>query len=230
MRLNGIKCSNYAAGDLFSAVLYETDAEAIKAIAPEKIVVQADDGSAIEEFTDYGRLFSIKHNILEDTFVVEFSRVGVTEKRLAEIEKFGKALGDKIDDSKDVTSIVFTALAQNETLDDTTITEHADIFPKWDENWTGKKGTILRDGDKLYRSIHDIGKGQNVKPSDNPSMWTPIGNPAEEFPEWSQPLGAHDAYPLDAKVTHNKKKWISTEANNIWEPGVYGWQEYKEAK
>ncbi len=230
MKLNGIKCTNYTAGELFSAVLCETDAEKIKAITPEQLVIQADDGTAIEEFTAYGRLFSIKHNLVDETFVVEFSTITGTEKRLSEIEDFGKAIDAKIDESKGVTTIVFTALAQNETLDDVTITEHADIFPKWDENWTGKKGTILRDGDRLYRSIHDVGKGQNVKPSDNPSMWTPIGNPQDEFPDWSQPLGAHDAYALGAKVTHNKKKWVSTEENNIWEPGVYGWQEYKEAK
>lgn len=228
MKLNGIKCTNYTAGELFSAVLYETETEAIKSIIPERLVVQADDGTAIEEFTAYGRLFSVKHNLVDETFVVEFSRVTGTEKKLSELEDFGKALGAKIDESKNVTTIVFAALAQNETLDDTTITEHADIFPKWDENWTGKKGTILRDGDLLYRSIHDVGKGQNVKPSDNPSMWTPIGDPREEFPKWSQPLGAHDAYALGDKAFHNNKKWISTVDGNCWEPGVYGWDEYKE--
>ncbi len=46
-----------------------------------------------------------------------------------------------------------------------------------------------------------------------------------EFPEWSQPLGAHDAYNLGDKVSHNGKKWVSTAANNVWEPGVYGWEE-----
>ena len=137
--------------------------------------------------------------------MVEFSTITATEKRLTEIEDFGKALGERINDSKSVTSIVFAALAQNETLDDVTLTEHADIFPKWDENWTGKKGTILRDGDKLYRSIHDVGKGQNVKPSENPSMWTPIGDPREEFPEWRQPLGAHDAYSAGSKILQKKK-------------------------
>lgn len=40
---------------------------------------------------------------------------------------------------------------------------------------------------------------------------------------WTAPLGAHDAYPLGAKVTHKGKTWTSTTAANIWEPGVYGW-------
>lgn len=42
-------------------------------------------------------------------------------------------------------------------------------------------------------------------------------------PAWVQPTGAHDAYPLGAKVTHKSKTWTSTTAANVWEPGVYGW-------
>ena len=50
-------------------------------------------------------------------------------------------------------------------------------------------------------------------------------DPAEEWPEWSQPVGAHDAYSKDAKVSHNGKHWTSTVDSNVWEPGVYGWTE-----
>lgn len=42
---------------------------------------------------------------------------------------------------------------------------------------------------------------------------------------WVQPTGAHDAYPLDALVSHNGKTWRSTIAANVWEPGVSGWVE-----
>lgn len=228
MKLNGIKCTAYTAGERFSAVLHETDSEAIQKITATHLKVESDDGSVIEEFNDYGRLFSVKHIISENTFKVEFSRVSETDRKLSEMENTLDGISEQINNSADVTSIVFAALAQNETLDDTTISEHTDIFPKWDENWTGKKGSILFDNGRLYRLIHDIGKGQNVKPSDNPSIWTPIGNPNNDFNEWSQPLGAHDAYSKNDKVSHNNKKWISTVDNNVWEPGVYGWNEYKE--
>jgi len=46
-----------------------------------------------------------------------------------------------------------------------------------------------------------------------------------DFDEWVQPTGAHDAYAIGAKVTHNGSKWESTVDNNVWEPGVYGWIE-----
>jgi len=117
----------------------------------------------------------------------------------------------------------FVALAQSEMVDDTTITENADLFCVWDENWTGHRGSIVFDDGALFRSIHDVGSGQATRPSETPSMWTRIGNPGDEWPEWSQPLGAHDAYPLGAQVTHNGSRWTSDLDNNIWEPGVFAW-------
>ena len=41
---------------------------------------------------------------------------------------------------------------------------------------------------------------------------------------WVQPTGAHDAYGLDAAVTHGGQAWRSTVAANVWEPGVSGWR------
>lgn len=126
----------------------------------------------------------------------------------------------------EVASLLFVKMAQDGDLDDVTISEHPALFPRWTENWTGKAGTILTDGNRLYRSIHDVTTvAQNTKPSVTHSMWTPIGDPTEEYPEWVPPIGAHDAYSLANKVSHSDKKWVSTVDGNVWEPGVYGWEE-----
>jgi hypothetical protein len=42
---------------------------------------------------------------------------------------------------------------------------------------------------------------------------------------WTQPAGAHDAYPLGWVTLHNGKEWESLLAFNVWEPGVSGWRE-----
>ena len=42
---------------------------------------------------------------------------------------------------------------------------------------------------------------------------------------WTQPTGAHDAYPLGAVVTDAGKMWISLIPANVWRPGVSGWRE-----
>lgn len=56
--------------------------------------------------------------------------------------------------------------------------------------------------------------------------WKEVGSgEAEEWPEWVQPTGAHDAYSQGAKVSHNGKHWTSDVDGNVWEPGVYGWTE-----
>ena len=139
--------------------------------------------------------------------------------------ELGRRMGRDARRGRDVSGIVFVCLAQTQQLDDITITENSELFPVWDLNWTGKAGTIVRDEGALYRSIHDVGAGQNTKPSAAPSMWTRIGDPRDEWPEWIQPLGAHDAYASGAKVSHNGGRWVSDAEGNIWEPGVYGWTE-----
>jgi hypothetical protein len=48
-------------------------------------------------------------------------------------------------------------------------------------------------------------------------------NQTEEWVEWVQPKGAHDAYSKGSKVQHTGKKWISSIDANVWEPGVTGW-------
>lgn len=143
---------------------------------------------------------------------LEFKRTLMSEKEMVEIS-----------------SLVFVQMAQDGTLDEITISEHPSVFPNWTPNWTGKAGTILMDGNNLYRSIHDItNTAQNTKPSETPSMWTRIGDPTVEYPEWVQPIGAHDAYNNGDKVSHNGKNWISNVDGNVWQPGVYGWTEVTE--
>lgn len=40
---------------------------------------------------------------------------------------------------------------------------------------------------------------------------------------WVQPAGAHDAYQIGDLVTYQGQTWVSVAANNVWAPGVYGW-------
>lgn len=44
--------------------------------------------------------------------------------------------------------------------------------------------------------------------------------PADEWPEYVQPTGAHDAYQLGDQVTYNGKRYRCAMANCIWSPDV----------
>ena len=87
-------------------------------------------------------------------------------------------------------------------------------------------GQIRRYTDgKLYKCLQAHTSQADWTPDTAVSLWVSISDPAEEWPEWSQPLGAHDAYSKGAKVSHNGKHWISDLDANVWEPGQYGWTE-----
>lgn len=62
-------------------------------------------------------------------------------------------------------------------------------------------------------------------PAAAPSLFAKVLIPDPEvIPEWEQP-DSTNPYHIGDKVTHNGKTWVSTVDNNVWEPGVYGWEE-----
>ena len=52
----------------------------------------------------------------------------------------------------------------------------------------------------------------------------------EEYPEYVQPLGGHDAYKIGDKITFNGKRYVSLIDGNNWSPSIYpqGWEEVGE--
>lgn len=51
--------------------------------------------------------------------------------------------------------------------------------------------------------------------------------PENEYPEYVQPQGAHDAYKIGDKITYKGKKYICQMNGCVWTPDDYpkGWQE-----
>jgi hypothetical protein len=84
-----------------------------------------------------------------------------------------------------------------------------------DPNVKMKGDTVVYDG-KTWVSLIDC----NVW--EPPVGWREVVT--EGYPAWVQPTGAHDAYRLNDKVTHNGFDWNNTGSDaNVWEPGVFGW-------
>ena len=114
-----------------------------------------------------------------------------------------------------------------QTLTDADALEAVLLFPTWEAEHDYTNGERVRYQEKLYKLIPVTHHSQADWPPDlTPAVWARVDDPAEEWPEWVQPLGAQDAYADGAKVSHNGKHWINTYGDgNIWEPGVYGWEE-----
>lgn len=73
---------------------------------------------------------------------------------------------------------------------------------------------------QLYKCLQGY-KKEKVNPTQNPdvavSLWVLTYN--EEWPQWKQPTGSHDAYNTGDKVSHNDHKYTSNIDGNTTEPG-----------
>lgn len=114
--------------------------------------------------------------------------------------------------------------------DESTMMELADIYPKWDgNNKRYKANTIVSHGinadgeTQLYTVLQDHTSQSNWTPDSASSLFKKVGFTDTGVAIWTQPLGSTDAYMTGDIVEHNGSKWTSTVNNNVWEPGVYGW-------
>lgn len=109
------------------------------------------------------------------------------------------------------------------SLDDATALSGIELFPLWKKDTVYSVGDRRRFDDVLYKCVQPHTSQSDWTPDLTPALWVIVS--IEEWPEWIQPTGAQDAYQIDDKVSHNNKYWVSTVNANVWEPGVYGWNE-----
>ena len=110
------------------------------------------------------------------------------------------------------------------SLSDEDALSGVELYPAWkvDTDYVENESRV-RDEDVLYKCRQSHKSQADWKPSITPALWKVVT--LDEWPEWVQPTGAHDAYNTGDKVSHNEKHWISTMDANVYEPGVYGWTE-----
>lgn len=109
-------------------------------------------------------------------------------------------------------------------VDDETALSAMELYPVWTSDITVSVDDRYQYDGKLYRCVQAHNTQADWTPDQTPALWVIIS--IEEFPEWVQPTGAHDAYNTGDKATHNGVKYVSDVDANVWEPGVYGWSKY----
>ena len=110
-----------------------------------------------------------------------------------------------------------------ESLTDEEALSGVELYAEWKPGVDYSVGDRRRDGNVLYKCVQSHTSQSDWRPSITPALWTVVS--LEEWPEWVQPTGAHDAYNTGDKVTHNDNHWVSAVDSNVWEPGVYGWEQ-----
>ena len=112
-----------------------------------------------------------------------------------------------------------------------------DVFPFW-ESMIGveiSQEDIQKGYDRyqyngeLYAVIQPHTPQEGWEPDKVPALWKKVS--LEEWPEFKQPTGAHDAYNIGDKITFNGKKYISLINGNAWSPEAYpaGWKLVEES-
>ena len=89
-------------------------------------------------------------------------------------------------------------------------------YPKWEVGKEYEKDFRLRYEDTLYKVLQNHTSQSDWTPDTAVSLYVKVS--IEEFPEWVQPTGSHDAYMKGDKVSHNEKHWISLIDANVYEP------------
>ena len=97
------------------------------------------------------------------------------------------------------------------------------LYPAWRSGVDYVTGQRALHGGTLYKCVQAHTSQADWTPDATPALWVVVS--IDEYPEWVQPIGAHDAYAAGAKVKHNGKRWVSDVDNNTWAPGTYGWTE-----
>ncbi|MDD6640946.1 MAG: hypothetical protein PUE66_08140 [Erysipelotrichaceae bacterium] len=100
------------------------------------------------------------------------------------------------------------------------------LYGEWSgDGITYKTNDRLMYNDKFYKVLQDHTSQSDWTPDTASSLYVEIADPSNEYPEFKQPTGAHDAYAKGSKVTFEGKKYISLIDANVYSPTAYpaGW-------
>lgn len=98
------------------------------------------------------------------------------------------------------------------------------LYPAWKTSKSYTVGERICYNGILYKVLQAHTSQEDWTPDVAVSLFAKvlIYDPTT-IPEWEQPESTNP-YKKGDKVTHNGFTWISTVDNNVWEPGVYGWE------
>lgn len=101
------------------------------------------------------------------------------------------------------------------------------LYPEWSsDGLTYKANDRLMYNDKFYKVLQDHTSQSDWTPDTSSSLYVEIADPSNEYSEFVQPSGAHDAYAKGDRVTFEGKHYISLIDANAYSPTAYpaGWQ------
>ena len=111
------------------------------------------------------------------------------------------------------------------SLTDEDALQAVELFPQWVTGHAYIVGERLQQNGVLYRVVQAHTSQASWTPDITPALFVVVS--LDEWPDFVQPTGAHDAYNKGDKVTFEGKHYISLIDGNVYSPTAYpaGWQE-----
>lgn len=134
---------------------------------------------------------------------------------------------EKIKKTQSEAFINFMIMPMSLEMSDEEIQQFNVLIPDFQPGKEYKNKAVVKYKNVLYRAIQAVDSitTTNYTPDQANSYWKRVDAPNEEgIYEWSQPYGATDCYQTGDKVTYQSATWTSAINNNVWAPGVYGWE------
>lgn len=181
--------------------------------------------------SDFGYLI---HNKETDIYAEKFY-LGIN----ANIEDFEEVEDDAIDkklrakvvelEEKEESLNKIGKIVANQVTDDVVALSIQEFYDIWVVGVLYPVGRYITHNDILYKVLTEHTSQTDWTPDVSPSLFAKvlIDPTGETISEWVQP-DSTNAYMTGDKVEHNEQIYVSTIDNNVWEPGVYGWEIVKE--
>ena len=126
----------------------------------------------------------------------------------------------KLARAMELRKIIEEAMSKEE---DEVVLETPQLLPEWKAGIAYTTGKKIQYGGIVWKVLQDHTSQDGWEPGVAPSLFAEVLIPDPDvIPEWKQP-DSTNPYMTGDKVTHNGTTWICTIDNNVWEPGVYGW-------
>ena len=124
--------------------------------------------------------------------------------------------------AEEVNAMLIKQQINSLTVEDNVALRMTGFYPEWAAGQVYAVGYKVQHGGTLYKCIQAHTSQAEWTPDATPALWVVVS--IDEYPEWVQPTGAHDAYNTGDKVSYHGKHYICTADANIYAPDVYGWE------
>lgn len=104
-------------------------------------------------------------------------------------------------------------------LPDGTALQGVQLFPMWGPGLSVSADQRYQYNNVLYRVVQGHTTQEGWEPDKTPALWVAVS--LDEWPEFVQPTGAHDAYNTGDKITFNGEHYVCKMDGCTWSPSDY---------